>query len=144
MMMNDRVFLDTNVLVYLVDEDAEFHERAIEIFSNINENHDIWISRQVLREYAVVVSRMRDVSNPAEPLEIAEDLEKWESAFFVADETSQVTANLRKLISKYSLKGKRIHDANIVATMMEYEIKNLITWNIDDFKKFDEIELKEV
>jgi len=82
MMKNDRIFLDTNVLVYLVDEDAQFHEKAMEIFSNIKENYDIWISRQVLREYAVVVSRTRDVSTPAEPFEIADDLEKWENAFF--------------------------------------------------------------
>ena len=139
--MNDKLFLDTNVLVYLVNIDSEYHSRAIELYTQSRETHELWISRQVLREYAVIVSRLRDVSNPADSIEVSEDLEKWETVFHVADETSNVTKNLRNLIKKYSLKGKRIHDANITATMMEYGIKTLLTWNSGDFEKFKEIEL---
>ncbi len=64
-MMNDKLFLDTNVLVYLTDVDSSFHEKAKDIFSAISKEHELWISRQVLREYAVVVSRIRDVTQPA-------------------------------------------------------------------------------
>ena len=144
MMMNDKLFLDTNVLVYLVNEDAAFHEKAEEIFSEVIKEHELQISRQVLREYAVVVSRLRDVTKPAEPIELFEDLRKWESLFSVADETASVTENLCTLIEKYSLKGKRIHDSNIVATMMNQDIKKLLTWNISDFKNFEEVELIEI
>ncbi len=144
MMMNDKLFLDTNVLVYLVDLDASFHEKAEEIFSEVSQDHELWISRQVLREYAVVVSRLRDVAQPAQATEIFKDLQKWESLFSVADETASVTENLCMLIEKYFLNGKRIHDANIVATMMNQDIKKLLTWNISDFNKFEEVELIEI
>ena len=68
-MMNDKLFLDTNVLVYLADVDASFHQKAEDIFSEVSKEHELWISRQVLREYAVVVSRLRDVTKPAEPID---------------------------------------------------------------------------
>lgn len=69
------------------------------------------------------------------------DLIKWESIFSVANETEEVTKNLLKLISIYTICGKRIHDANIVATMITYSITNLLTLNREDFKNFKEINL---
>lgn len=33
----------------------------------------------------------------------------------------------------------QIHDANIVATMKTYNINKLLTYNIDDFKRFSSI-----
>ena len=35
--------------------------------------------------------------------------------------------------------GKQIHDANIVATMLAYNIPCLLTHNVKDFKRFEGI-----
>jgi hypothetical protein len=59
----------------------------------------------------------------------------------VIDETRNVTEKLKNLILKYNLKGKRIHDANIVASMMEFSIPLLFTLNLKDFQAFNEIEV---
>lgn len=32
--------------------------------------------------------------------------------------------------------GKQIHDANIVATMLAFDIRQLVTYNISDFQRF--------
>ena len=79
--MKDRIFLDTNILVYLSDTGAEFHATVKEIFKDITEKYEIWISRQILREYAVVVSRKEDVEKPLKPQEITNDIAKWEISF---------------------------------------------------------------
>jgi hypothetical protein len=42
------------------------------------------------------------------------------------------------------LKGKRIHDANIVASMMEFSIRLLFTFNVRDFRLFEEIHVFEI
>jgi predicted nucleic acid-binding protein len=142
--MKDRIFLDTNILVYLSDTGAEFHATVKEIFKDITEKYEIWISRQILREYAVVVSRKEDVEKPLKPQEITNDIAKWEISFRVIDETQEITENLKNLILKYNLKGKRIHDANIVASMMEYSIPLLFTFNVRDFQVFEEVQLFEI
>ena len=41
----------------------------------------------------------------------------------------------------YGLHGKRLHDANIVATMSIHGIRTLVTQNPGDFAPFDEIDL---
>lgn len=102
--MKDRIFLDTNILVYLTDEGSEFHKLVRDIFKNISKKYEIWISRQVLREYAVVVSRKECVERPLQANEINDDIAKWERVFRVIDETRDVTESLKKLILKYNLK----------------------------------------
>lgn len=142
--MNDRIFVDTNILVYLSDKDDAFHQIAKNNFEDITKKYEIWISRQILREYAVVVSRKEFVEKPLTSEEIIDDIKKWEKSFYVIDETQRITKNLKKLILKYNLKGKRIHDANIVASMMEFSIPLLFTINKKDFQAFKEIKVMEI
>jgi predicted nucleic acid-binding protein len=139
--MKDKIFLDTNVLVYLVDKKNEFHRTVKEMFENIVKEYEIWISRQVLREYAVVISRKALVEKPLIASQVIDDIAKWEKLFKVIDETRDVTENLKRLILKYNLKGKRIHDANIVASMIKHSIPLVFTFNIKDFKAFEEVQL---
>ena len=68
-------------------------------------------------------------------------IEKWESIFLIVDETEETTRTLVQLIKSYDIKGKKVHDANIVATMIGNSIQTLFTLNADDFRKFIEIEL---
>lgn len=142
MAAQDKVFFDTNILVYLSNEDAPFHAGAVRKFKEfMKDGAEIWISRQVLREYAVVMSRPENVERPLKSSEIAEDLNKWQKIFNVGDETNEVTQSLIDLLKRYDLRGKRIHDANIVATMITYDIKNIFTYNTSDFRMFKEISI---
>jgi predicted nucleic acid-binding protein len=139
--MPDKVFVDTNILVYLANEDSPFHLRTVEKFKEVAGKSELWISRQVLREYAVVMTKPGIVEKPLSSKEITSDIEKWESIFQIADETEEVTGILVELIKAYDIKGKKIHDANIVAAMMANSIQTLFTLNVDDFKKFKKIQL---
>ena len=56
------------------------------------------------------------------------------------DENEEVARRLRQLALTYHLHGKRLHDANIVATMAAHGIRTLVTQNVTDFAPFDEIE----
>lgn len=67
-----------------------------------------------------------------------EQVRQFIDRFDVADETSTVTEQLVQLLSYYSIGGRQIHDANIVATMMAYDIANLLTHNTQDFERFGE------
>jgi predicted nucleic acid-binding protein len=64
--MTDRVFVDTNVLIYAHDLDAgPKHERAASIISNLWENESGIISVQVLQEFYVNVTRK--ITKPVAP-----------------------------------------------------------------------------
>ncbi|MBW2741563.1 MAG: hypothetical protein JRE64_22585 [Deltaproteobacteria bacterium] len=69
--MRDKVFLDTNILVYLANEDSPFHLGATKMFKEIAGKCELWISRQVLREYAVVMTRPGIVEKPLSSKDVA-------------------------------------------------------------------------
>lgn len=49
-----------------------------------------------------------------------------------------VTAQLLTLLTELPGGGKQVHDANIVATMLAFDIPTLLTQNVGDFRRFDQ------
>jgi len=39
----------------------------------------------------------------------------------------------------FKIGGKQVHDANVVASMLAYDIPCLLTHNIKDFQRFGEV-----
>ena len=55
---DDAVFVDTNVLVYAAVEDSPMHETARKAIAEYSSRSTpMWVSRQVLREYMVIMTR---------------------------------------------------------------------------------------
>ena len=74
--MKDRIFLDTNVVVYLFDGDAEGkRKRAREILESEGPAGRLALSTQVLQEFYVTVTRkLAKPLDPAAASEAVEDL----------------------------------------------------------------------
>jgi len=133
------LFVDTNVLVYANVIETPLHEQAL---AAINAAHQagrtIWISRQVIREYLVTMTRPQAFENLPKA-RVLEQIDQFVDRFQVADDTAAVTEQLVKLMGDFQIGGKQIHDANIVATMQAYAIPALLTHNTKDFERFGEV-----
>jgi predicted nucleic acid-binding protein len=130
------VFVDTNILVYANLTSAPFHTDARNSILTLQSvGVDLWINRQVLREYLTVVTR-QTFASPLSAVQAVSDIRYFEQNFIVADETPAVTAKLLTLLQTILLGGKQVHDANIVATMLVYGIDRLLTHNVSDFTRF--------
>ncbi len=46
-----------------------------------------------------------------------------------------------RLVSQHQVVGKQTHDAHIVATMQVYRVRHLLTFNGDDFRRFESVEI---
>jgi len=139
-MMNNSVFIDTNVLVYAAIKTSPFHLNAQQILDqHSSSGANLWISRQVIREYMATLSRGQNFSNPVPAIQLAIDVQKFTQLFSIADDNNQVTKNLLSLTQNHSVIGKQIHDANIVATMLACNITNLITHDVSDFTRFSSL-----
>lgn len=133
-----RAFVDTNVLLRAFIDTLPLHEEAQQlILSQRQQGVELWVSRQVIREYLVNVTRPQQFMNPLTVSEVETQVEIIESLFQIADDTAQTTRQLVALLKDYAIGGKQIHDANIVATMLIYEIDRLLTHNIKDFRRFE-------
>jgi len=70
---------------------------------------------------------------------VREQVGQFIERFEVADDTSAVTERLLGLLNELKIGGKQVHDANIVATMLANDIPCLLTHNVKDFQRFDQI-----
>jgi len=53
------------------------------------------------------------------------------------DEDAKVADRLLSLLDEIPCRGEQVHDANVVATMLEHGIDVLVTVNIADFTRFE-------
>jgi predicted nucleic acid-binding protein len=132
------LFIDTNILVYANVIETPFHEQALAAINTAHEaGRTIWLSRQVIREYLVTLTRPQDFKNLPKAT-VLEQVDQFIERFQVADDTAAVTGQLVKLMDDYKIGGKQVHDTNIVATMLAYDISCLLTHNVKDFRRFGE------
>ncbi len=131
------IFLDTNVLIRANVVTAPLHEESLTVIKNLRySGTDLWISRQILREYTANITREQTFMKPLSAATAVERVRYFESRFHVADENAHVTARLLMLMESIPLGGKQVHDANIVATMLVYGVGHLLTLNTADFTRF--------
>jgi len=133
-----RIFVDTNILVFANVKTSSFHNSAKAKLIELTENdYELYISNQVIREYLSVLSRPDANGNKLSDSSLREDLVRLKTQYTVVFENEQTLNNLQMLISECPTGGKQIHDANIVATMLNYDLKYLLTHNVSDFKRFN-------
>ncbi len=130
-------FVDTNVLVYSSQKQSAFHARATATLDQARQQRqELWISRQILREYLATVTRpQRDVP----PLAVADaltDVDRFERDYNIAEDGPEVFSELCHLLARIPVGGKQVHDANIAATMLAHGITRLLTFNDADFRRF--------
>lgn len=136
----ETVFIDTNMLVFSRIPSAPFHVAAATAINDyIQSGAELWVSRQVLREFMSTVTRPQKFMTPLPIVKVEAEVRLIESVMYVADETASVTARLVSLLGHVPCGGKQVHDANIVATMLERGIPNLHTHNVADFNRFSNL-----
>lgn len=134
------VFLDTNILVYANVSESSFHQAALQKIQNLYDTEiELWVSRQVLREFIVTLTRPQAFTNPRPITTVIERVRFFQTQFRVAEDSPEVTEKLLSLIEEIPIGGKQMHDANIVATMLVYEIPQLLTHNTGDFTRFSNL-----
>lgn len=134
------VFVDTNVLIYAHSALAPWHAAAFSALQDLAAaGADMCISRQTLREYLSGMTRASAFTGSAPLPSLLADVQRIEAQFRVVEDGPVVTAQLLALLARIPSRGKQIHDANIVATMLAHGIPNLLTYNLGDFARFSSL-----
>ena len=137
-MAADPVFLDTNVLVAASVAERPSHASATTLLAKLTaEQTPYCISHQVCREFLVVLTRTPVSGREFTVEEALQALDVWMSACVVLDENAAVLVELLALVRDHQVKGKQVHDANIVATVRAKNVRRLATLNVADFERYD-------
>src|SRR5205823_5287132 len=126
-----------NILVFSSVPTAPHHQAAIDQLSDFQTaGAELWISRQILREFLATLSRPQTWALPVPMSRLLTITEAFERDLRVAEDGPAVTAQLRTLLANVACGGKQVHDANVIATMLAHGIPKLFTDNVADFTRF--------
>ena len=145
-MAGEVAFVDTNVLLAATDESRPHHGDARRLLTESGERGiHLAASGQVLREYLVVATRPVKANGLGlDPGDAVANVNEFLRYLHLYAESEAVARRLRQLALSYNLRGKRLHDANLVATMGTHGIRALVTENGGDFDPFEEIDVVEI
>jgi predicted nucleic acid-binding protein len=136
--------LDTNVLIYALYADAEYHRAARLLVDQAgSEDAALCFTPQILAElYAVITNprRVTEAKSPEAVLEVITNLIAMPGLTllpFPLDLVSRWTALLRQ----HPVSGRKVFDVQLIATLLANGVKKLYTFNRIDFEPFAEIEV---
>ena len=115
--MTEKVFLDTNLLVYYYSEDEPEKSAIIE---NIIKSNDIVISAQILNEFSYVMIRKYG----KEPELLREIIEAWRKEFDIKDLTPALSIESLNIHERYRFS---FWDSLVIATALENNCGILFT-----------------
>lgn len=134
----DRALLDTNILLAATDVARQEHEQAMAVINDWPLSGVVlYTSGQILREYLAVATRpaQHNGLGMTRP-DAVENVRTLRDRLNLLVEDAKVSDRLLLLLEAIDCSGKRVHDANVVATMLVHGVHAVVTLNIDDFARF--------
>ena len=128
---------DTNILIYIANDDSPFHESTSAAIAKIlARGDDLFVFPQNLIEFWVVATRPLASNGLGLTVSEAEfELNEIKDTFLVLDETSDIYPEWERLVVAHKVSGKNVHDTRIVAQMNVHGIVNFLTFNTKDFSR---------
>lgn len=135
-----KIFIDTNILLYANIANSPFHQDARSALRALPNSYDsFWINRQVIREYLKVMSlEMKNAGKVDYPM-LQQEMTDYLQILQIAETSDATIAHLLTLIEETSTSGKQVYDANVVTTMLAYNVDFILTHNVADFKRFSHL-----
>lgn len=132
-----KLLVDTNILVYGIDEDSQFFNQSRQILDH-SESQLVTTSKNLI-EFLAVVTRSSGYDLETKiALEILEEIiQKFEIVYPSQDSL----AIFLELTERYQTKGLKVHDFEIISIGLAAGVQDVATFNIKDFDTVKEISL---
>ena len=133
--------VDTNVLARTVHKNHPMQPVAKAAIKNLlNQGEILFVFPQSLYEFWVLATRPEDANGFG--MSVAEATNKvadFEMLLSMKLDQPGIYAEWKQLVTQHAVMGKPAHDARIVAAMKVHGITHLLTFNVGDFKRFQQI-----
>ena len=130
-----KLLLDTNVLIYSLDEGSKYFNKAHNIFS---EQFELYTTSKNLSEFLSVITRIPNPLSLKDALIVIEDFVNVMTILYPNAESFLV---FKDLLQKYQPVGLQIHDYEILSIGLTNKVTTIATFNEKDFNKVNEIKL---
>jgi predicted nucleic acid-binding protein len=133
--------IDTNILLRLIEPAHVMHADALAASSALlGAGETVHTLPQNIAEFWNVCTRPLDKNGLGlSPAQTDAEVTQLEILFPVLPDAAGMYAEWRQLVVKHAVSGVQVHDARIVAAMKAHAITHLMTFNNQDFKRYQNI-----
>ncbi len=140
-----RILVDTNVLVrsaHVGSRDQAVATAAVRKLRD--QRHELRTVPQVLYEYWAVASRATAQNGLGFNVEdVAAQVSGIQILFPTLRDERGILGCWEELALDFKVQGKQAHDARLAAAMQRHGLSHLLTFNVDDFKRYPRIQIIE-
>jgi predicted nucleic acid-binding protein len=131
--------VDTNVLLRRIQSGHAQHGVAIESVALLVETREpVYFTLQNISEFWNVATR--PVSGNGLDLStdrVRAEVEKIEQYLDLLPDSPAAYEEWRRLVLAHGVRGKKVHDAKLVATMNVHRVRRILTFDVGDFARYD-------
>lgn len=133
--------LDTNILLRIMQQDSAQRQQAVDAVTSLwSTGNTLSVSPQVIVEFWCVATRPADVNGFGWTAEEASNqIDNILRQFPILEEGPQILPVWLELVRSNEVKGKKSHDARLVAIMLCNGADHLLTLDTDDFRSYSQI-----
>ena len=130
--------VDTNILLRFADRSHSLYPLIRNAIRRLRQDgHKLQITSQNCVEFWNVATRPIEKNGfGLTPSDTEKLLQSIEQLFPVLPDSSSVYREWRRLVVKFSVSGVQVHDARLVASMRVNAIAHILTFNLEDFKRY--------
>lgn len=146
MTISSPILFDTNILVSALDIDSPLFGIAQKLHDQVEEGKiQGFITQQNLIELLAVTTDPKRMKRPLGVNIAIVEIEKYlSSQFQLISPKEETVLILMSLLKKYPVKGQRVFDVYLTATMLSNNIFSIVTANTKDFKGFPGIKIFDI
>ncbi|HZF38791.1 MAG TPA: PIN domain-containing protein [Blastocatellia bacterium] len=135
--------LDTNLLLRLSDGASPHQALADQAIKRLRLRGDrLCLTAQNLIEFWAVATRPAPANGFGwDTQKTRVEIDQLLNKFPLLDDMPAILTNWINLVTTHGVKGKKVHDARLVAVMQAHGVTHLLTFNTDDFKGYSGITL---
>jgi predicted nucleic acid-binding protein len=132
------VLVDTNVLVRRTQPDHSSHAVAVESVARLlTSGEAVCFTLQNISEFWNVATR--PVANNGMGFTVAltlGEVEKIERILTLLPESPATYEEWKRLVIAHNVLGSKVHDTKLVAVMNVHGLRKILTFNTDDFNRY--------
>lgn len=135
---SEPVLLDTNVLVYAIDEDSPHHGPSRAVLERAANGEGVYcLSSQILAEFFAVITNPRRVKSPRAAVEAVEIIEAFPAmpGITLLATGPETAPRLLSMVRAAPVTGAKVFDLQLAATALEAGVSNIHTFNTAHFER---------
>ena len=130
----NKIGIDTNLLIYTLEQTSPFHAKSFNLLNDINNN--LFTTSKNISEYFAVCTKLGIKASIIEGF-----YKEIKNNFTILFLSNKSLATFETLFKKYNPKGNRIYDIEVASILISNNILKIATVNVDDFNNIDEVEI---